>query len=251
MLVLNPAFPSYSRMCGAATSQALEILQTHPEVAKYGDAKGYVYMPTFKDIFEKTVSIALTPDLIEKFKKTPSIEFHSDNYIRAKFGHGGLVIANMLKRTHTLYTGPQKVFCFTHTSMDGLGVINAGRALNMLIPPEYCFNKGVKAYVDIDVLAANKIAVWRQIGDNQLKVFCYSSDLRSFATRIEYAPDYFKEANLLRVHAKQADFVKSFFPTVPDHEFKILFSERLKRLVIEEDDSECETDLSLASLVIV
>ena len=216
------------------------ILQGHPEVAKYCDYNGYVYFPTFKEIFEKTVCVNLSEEVVLRLKKTPTIEFlpGNDNYLRATFGHGGFVIVKMLRRTHTLYTGPQKVFCFSHTSMDGLGVINAGRKVSMLIPPQFCFNKGVRAYVDIDTLARNGISVWHQIGDRQTKVFCYSADLRALAFRVEYSADYFKEENLLRVHSKLIDMMRTIYPKMNDEEFKAFSTERIKRLVIHDEDDE-------------
>lgn len=240
---LNPEFPSYSRMSGACAMQATLILQSHPEVGLNTNASGYIYYPFFKQIFENVMGIEITPDILEKLQKTPAIEFHSDNFVRARFGHGGLVIATMVKQTHTLYTGPQKVFCLSHTSMDGLGAINAGRVVSMLTPPQFCANKGVKAYINIDTLAQNGIAVWRQNGDRQTKVFCYSPDLRQYVYKIEYSPEYFKEENLLKVHAKLGETLRQFHAELSDDEFKKVLVDRIKRLVIHEESSEEEPEI--------
>lgn len=230
---------TYSRSCGAACAIATEVLQSHPMVAWHTNDTGYVPVLLFKQLVESIIGAPFTDELVEKFKKTQSIEFHSSGeYVRAAFGHGGYVIARMLQLSHTLYTGPQKVFCISHTSVDGLGAINAGRKTSMLVPPEFCFNRGVRAYVNIDTLARNGIPVWHQNGDRQTKVFCFSPDLRNFTYGLEYTDEYFKDENLARVHAKIYDSLRQFHQTLPEPAFKTFVMDRIKRLVIHEDDEE-------------
>lgn len=233
-----------SRVYGISAAIAQDILQSHPVVAWNTNETGYVHFNVFKHLFEHALRIELTADIVDKLKQQPSIEFYpGDQYIRATFGHGGLVIAKMVQRSHTIYTGPQKIFCISHTSMDGLGAINAGRKVSMLVPPEFCFNKGVRAYVDIDVLARNGIFVWHQNGDRQTKVFCFSPDLRNFTYGTEYTPDYFKDLNLLRTHGKLCESLRAYHPTMSDTDFKKFAIERIKRLVIHEDtDDEDDTN---------
>ena len=244
LIKINPAFPSYSRMCGMCASHAISILQSHPEVGRNTNQTGFVYYPFFKQLFELVTGFELSDDILEKFKKLPSLEFHPENYVRARFGHEGMVLAIMLRQTHVLYTGPQKVFCLSHTSMDGLGAINAGRNVSMLSPPEFCFNKGVKAYFDIDTLAKNGISVWKQIGDRQTKVFCYNTELRQNAFKIEYSPEYFNEANLLRTHAKLGEALRPFYTHLSNDEFRTVLSSRIKKLVIHEEDDDVSASSS-------
>ena len=250
MFIPNAADPSFRQLSVFSVDTAILILRSHPEVAKYGNVEGYVYIPTFTEIFEKVTNVKMIPELLDviKLDKRLMINAKCADYIHASCGHFGAVLSYMLGRTHTPYQGPRHLFAFTHTSMDGLGVINSGRTVNMLIAPEFLMNKGVKAYVDIRKLAENGIQVWKQNGDmHTARVFCFSPDIRNFVHKYDFSSEYLKEDNLFRTHYKLVETFKFFYPHLDNESFEKKVKEKLKKLIVidesdEDDDAMC-TDM--------
>lgn len=233
---------SHRQQVVQATDVAIRLLQEHPDVAKYGNSDGYLYIPTFVKLFESTTCLKLTDELLSDVKANRNIMINPKcpDYIRAAFGHSGPVLAYMLSKTHTVYTGPRLLFAFTHFSMDGLGVLNSGRSVNMLIAPEYLANKGVKAYVNIKTLAENGIQVWKQNGDLHTgRVFCYSPNILNFVLNVDLSSDYLKEDNLYKIHNKLIDAFKIIYAHLDIESFEKTVKKKLiKLIVVDEDDVE-------------
>jgi hypothetical protein len=222
-----------------AVDAALKILRSHPDVVKYGNSDGYVYIPAFKKIFEKVTGVTLTPELLEAIKSDRNIMIHatSNNYIRAIYGHHGAVLAYMMAKTHTLYTGPRQIFAFTHFLMDGLGALNSGRTVNMLIAPEFLANKGVKAYVNLQTLTENGIQLWKQNGDmHTARVYCYSPDLLNFAYNFDFTADFFKVDNLFKMHSKLIDVYKVLYAHLDKESFEKKAKKKLIKLILVDED---------------
>lgn len=243
MRIPDPTHPEFKRIGWYSLEMADRILKSHPQVALKCNQQGFVFEYIFQKIFEDVTRLKLIDELKTKIFEDKRFQVisvptntGSKQCVRVTYGHTGPVIEAMLKFTHTPYFGPQFIFCFTHTSMDGLGVLNSGRCVNMLVAPEFCQNKGVKAYVDIRKLALNGILVWRQNGDrHQARVFCFDTDMKSHAHRYEYSDDYLKDENLLRVHSGLVNTLKQFHTGI-DSEKKIL--SQIRKLIISDDDDD-------------
>jgi hypothetical protein len=238
-------FMSYRQKSMYVIENSLKILQSHPEVAKFGNFEGYVYIPAFSQIFEKTTGIVMSDELLSIVKTDKNIMINPafPKYIRAIYGHSGNVLSYMLAKTHTRYEGPREIFAFTHVSMDGLGVLNSGRSVNMLIAPEFLANKGVKAYVNIKTLAENGIQVWKQNGDvHTARVFCYSPGIINFVYNFDFSSEYLKEDNLFRTHHKLVDVFRIIYSQLDKESFEKTAKKKLLKLILVDEDAVVEPE---------
>lgn len=239
MYTPDPVHPSFRRLSHYSTDISVKILQSHPEVAKNMISHGFVYIPSFKKIFEMVSGVELIEPLLDIIKADKRLETNDKGFIRASYGHREYVLYTLLSRTHTQYTGPRTVFAFTHTSMDGLGVLNSGRNMNLLVAPEFVLNKGVKAYVDIRTLSENGIQVWKQNGDTHCaRVHCFSEDIRKYVFKYEYSEEYLKPENLKKTHWKLMETFGAMYANLSKEEFDEKTTEKLKSLIVTEDSDD-------------
>ena len=239
MFTPDPDHPSFRRLIGYAIDITVKILQSHPEVARQMISQGFVYIPSFKQIFETVTGVTLIDPLLDAIKADKRLETNDKGFIRVTYGHREYVLYTLISKTHTQYTGPRMIFAFTHTSMDGLGVLNSGRSMNLLISPEFILNKGVKAYVDIRTLSKNGIQVWKQNGDtHSARVHCFSEDIRKYVFKYEYSEDYLKPENLKKTHWKLMDAFKSMYAHLSKEEFDKKTQEKLQKMILTEDSDD-------------
>ena len=256
MTTPDPARPDFDRFIRFAAAASLELLQFGSEIAQYVFVNGGVYVPTFVKIFEKTFNMKMMPEMLENIVDSRRIAFSDEKKqcIKATFGHSGPVLLKMIQRDFMPYDGAPTVFCFTHTTHDGLGVINGGRNFNVLYEPRFCRNKGIMAYVNVHQLRQAGIELWCKAGVFD-RIFCFNSDLRNHIYHLEYSPEYLSDDGLKRVHARVIDFhMKTLSQS---HGDSLTYEEqlqealnRVKRLIVSDDEVEEFDEELLESLVI-
>lgn len=172
------------------------------------------------------------PDWSRALKKGDIAE-HPEykGFFRATYGHARRMAITLYGSEYMPYTGPERIFCFTHTDMDGLGAINKGRKFNRLTTParNMCTtgNKGVTAFVDVFEARAMGIEFWVQRNDwYGNTIFCFSPALRNAVFDYAYTAAY-----VCRVYA----------PTMPGKTASEKLDNaylQLQRLVITDEDEE-------------
>ena len=123
-------------------------------------------------------------------EKITDVEMNPEkSAIRATYGHKGYVAQIRYYGEYVPYSGPYTIFCFTHTSMRGLGDINSKRRYNILRTPERTKSSGVVAYVDISINP--EMELWSRVGDRwQNEVCCLDTKISNFITKVVYDTNY-------------------------------------------------------------
>lgn len=165
-------------------------------------------------------------------------------YIRATFGHSGLILEKINYGKYVKYDGPYKIFCITHTSPFGLGAVNYNRAFNILNVPERCSNKGIMLYINIEEARQSGIEFWSQVGDMyKNKVFCFDINMRFSFFKIEYATCYNSHESLLQSHGNLINLMKTFMGNGKDDIEKTkLALEHVSRLIVQDDEDDEDDD---------
>lgn len=214
----------FARLVRFASCAATEMLRKSPDVARYlvqtPTGVCALPIPTFDEIFSRTFNLKMTPELREKIiggtREGARIEYVAPQFIAAVTSHSGPVLYKMIGRNFTPYLfevgSYPLVFCFTHTSFEGLGAINSGRKFNTLFEPRNCPNKGVKAFVDVRKLWSKGIMLWCKNGCRD-RVFCFSRELKDNIEYLEYAEGYATPDNLKKVHARLFEIIVAMLPT--------------------------------------
>ena len=183
-----------------------------------------------------SVTIIINIDLeIIKVAVAPNVEA---DIIRATFGHKGDVARRIYAGQYVPYSGSNDIFCLTHFSVYGLGVINANRPVNMLTTPEMTISKGVVGYLSISQARLRGIEFWSKVGDRyNNKVVCFDTDLTECFYHFSYADGYTADESLVRAHAVHSSLYSKFMSPLNA-------LAQVKRLIISEDTDD-ESDIEL------
>jgi len=231
----------------------LDILRSCDELSKFMTIGGYVEWETFKKFTDTKIDPEEFIDgkfVIENKTK------EGKRFVKASYAHTGRIADFVNYGQYARYDGPYKIFCFTHTTVDGLGMINFKRTLNILNVPERCENKGVRAFVNIDDAKKHGIEFWSPIGDRyKNKIFCFDPKLREYCFRFEYVDDYSSEKRLLTTHINYINFYKENMKEGDDDTKTKIALSRVKSLIIldessSEEDSDDDISLNISSLKI-
>lgn len=233
--MVSPANKSKNFIC-SAKRLAFDLLRGHPQIAKYLNG-GVIYVRMFVYIYEKTFNIKVTPELLNEFVDGKKIGYTDETrtYVHALYGYSGQVLYKMFKGEFIPYDGRPDIFCFTHTSHEGLGVINAGRKMNVLFEPQFLRkNNGVKAFVSVKTLTNAGIELWYNARFPN-RIFCFDPEMRDHVTKFEYSDYYLSDIGLKTVHAK---YISSLLPKMKDDNENAL--KYIKKMIItdEEDTDE-------------
>lgn len=185
-----------------------------------------------KDVKAYIEARGQTWEVVYNLKDMDVKDEYNEKWVCAIFGHKSEVAMIRYYGKFVPYNGPHSIFYFTHTSIDGLGVLNMGRTLNVLMTRDRLQSKGVIAKVDIK---KHNIEVWSKIGDRYGNtVACFDHNLASCIDEIIYDDNYMD--NITVHHKKDIDFYVSKGMTVPDSISKV------KSLIITFDDEDDEDD---------
>jgi hypothetical protein len=219
----------------------VEFLRQNDELAKNMSIGGYIEW----NFFQKFFNVALKQEefidgkYVSEFK-TPDGKL----FIKATYGHKGKIADLANYGQYVRYDGPYRIFCFTHTTLDGLGAINFKRTFNLLNIPERCENKGVKAYVDIVRAMGKGVEFWSPIGDRyKNKIFCFDLRLSEYICKIEYVDDYASEQRLLKTHSSFINHFKERMFGDENDEAKTKKALKIVQSMIIEDDIEEGKDI--------
>ena len=164
----------------------------------------------------------------------PNVEAH---FIRATFGHKLDVAQRIYFGHYVRYSGPNDIFCVTHTSQFGLAEINTGRQVNMLATPDITVSKGVVGYVSISQARLRGVEFYSKVGDRyNNKVVCFDTELKECFHNIVYADTYFGEESLIRTHANIISTLARFGVS------QAIAIARVKRLIISDDEDNDADD---------
>lgn len=236
--LISPDNKSNAFIC-SAKRMAFDLLRGHTQIAKYLNC-GVIYVRMFVYIYEKTFNIKVTQKLLDEFVDGKKIGYTDETktYVHALYGHCGQVLYKMFKGAFVPYDGRPDVFCFTHTSHNGLGVINAGRKMNVLVEPQFLRkNNGVKAFVSVKVLTQAGIELWYNKHFPN-RIFCFDPELRDHITKFEYSDFYLSDAGLQTVHAT---YISSLLPKMKgttDCEKSANALQYIKRMILADDSDD-------------
>lgn len=164
-------------------------------------------------------------------EKITDVEMNPEkSAIRATYGQKGYVAQIRYYGEYVPYCGPYTVFCFTHTSMRGLGEINSKRRYNILRTPERTKSAGVVAYVDLKTNP--EMELWSRVGDRwQNEVCCLDTKISNFITNIVYDENYMD--NIESNHNSEIVYLQEKWGVAPE-----IAAERVKSLMFSCDASD-------------
>lgn len=170
-------------------------------------------------------------------ESTPSI-----NLVRATYGHKGHMLMRINWGNYVPYQGHYKVFCISHITRNGLGVVNFNRKFNILNTSERCENKGVKGFIDIQDARMRGLEFWSQVGDRYgNKIFCFDTNLNECFSKYEYLPDYTSAERITALQGNYVDLVKRVCGF--DEKGAI---EHIQSLMLNESDYEDDVEEKLS-----
>jgi len=186
----------------------LDMLRTSKELVPYMSQDGTIDTKILKKVtgidFEYT-------DIVDDRYISGVCNNDDSSFIRAIFGHKSPILDKMNYGKYVKYAGRYKVFCITHTCLDGLGSVNYNRKFNILNIPERCENKGVKAYINVENARKKGLEFWSPVGDRyQNKIFCFDVELRDEVFYTEYVADYTSPERLKNTHVNIINAIKNF-----------------------------------------
>ena len=134
-------------------------------------------------------------------------------FIRATYGWKGPIAYRILYGKYIPYTGRNRIFCLSHTSLSGLGDLNFGRRINVLDTPDRCPNKGVRGFVDVHEAMKKGLTFFSKVGDRYgNRIFSFDPELNQNFSKIEYVEGHFEEENIKKTYKEILDTYKKFMP---------------------------------------
>jgi hypothetical protein len=196
----------------------LNILRSDDGLVRFSDQDGFVPEEIVLSALKYHINnpefpVELFTQLLDEsgryIERTSNSSTPSTHFVRATYGHKGHMLMRINWGKYVPYQGHYKVFCISHITRNGLGVINFNRKFNILNTPERCENKGVKGFIDIQEARMRGLEFWSQVGDRYgNKIFCFDTNLNECFSKYEYIPDYTSSERIMGLQSNYVDLVK-------------------------------------------